>query len=247
MPEISQSKYLVQAGWDDVPHLSDQTKRELLEATPPHLREARSKGVPALGAGAVYPVPFSEIEIAPFAIPAFWKRAYALDVGWNRTAALWGAKDPTDGAMYLYAEHYRGKEVPVVHAEAIKARGTWIKGAIDPAARGRAQKDGEQLIATYRGQGLQLIPAVNAVESGIYDVWQLLETGRLKVFRTLVNFKAEYNLYRRDEDGKIVKKMDHLMDCARYLVATWDKVASVQAPVRLPGVSDAISDTTAGY
>jgi len=213
MPQVTASKYLVQAGWNDVPHLDEKTKRELLNATPPHLREARSQGIPSMGSGAIYPVALSEIEVKPFAIPVFWKKAYALDVGWKRTAALWGAKDPADGTVYLYAEHYRGQEVPVIHAEAIKARGTWIKGAIDPAARGRAQKDGEDLMAIYKGLGLGIMPANNEVEAGLYKVWQLLVTGRLKVFSTLMNFKAEYRLYRRAENGKIVKDFDHLMDC----------------------------------
>jgi len=246
MPAISASKYMVQAGWRDVPHLDEKTQRELLESTPPHLREARSQGIPSMGAGAIYPVPFSEIECKPFAIPAYWKKAYAMDVGWNRTACLWGAKDPSDGTLYLYAEHYRGQEVPVIHAEAIKARGAWIRGAIDPAANGRQQKDGDQLMANYKALGLKLINAENAVEAGLYNVWQLLVTGRIRVFSTLMNFKAEYQLYRRDENGKIIKKNDHLMDCKRYLVSTWDRIASVQAPENKM-VSVGIADAAAGY
>ena len=34
MPEITASKYLVEISWDDVPHLDEKTKRELLESTP---------------------------------------------------------------------------------------------------------------------------------------------------------------------------------------------------------------------
>jgi len=247
VPEISSSRHTTSASWDDVPHLDEKTKAELLASTPPHLRDARSKGIPALGAGAIYPVPISEIEVKPFAIPAFWPRAFALDVGWNCTAALWGAKDPADDTIYLYAEHKRGQEVPVVHAEAIKARGKWIKGAIDPAARGRQQADGTKLIETYRALDLNLTEANNAVEAGIYEVWQRLVTGRLKVFSTLMNLKAEYQIYRRDEHGKIVKAHDHLMDDMRYLVNTWDKIAAVQQPSR--SIVDAMgaADATAGY
>jgi hypothetical protein len=62
--------------------------------------------------------------------------------------------------------------------------------------------------------------ADNAVEAGLYEVWQRLSTGRLKVFNNLSNFRTEYRMYRRDENGKIVKKNDHLMDAARYLVMT---------------------------
>ena len=199
-----------------------------------------------MGSGAIYPVSLTEIEVKPFAIPPFWKRAFALDVGWKRTAAIWGAQDPADGTIYLYAEHYRGQEVPVIHAEAIKARGAWIKGAIDPAANGRQQGDGEKLMATYQGHGLNLIKANNEVEAGLYRVWQLLVTGRLKVFSTLMNFKTEYRLYRRDENGKIVKEHDHLMDAMRYLINTWDRIAAVQAPQRTSTPMGA-ADVVAGY
>jgi hypothetical protein len=218
MPEITPSKYLVTAGWDDVPHLDEQTKRELLDSTPPHLRDARSKGIPSLGAGAIYPIPESEITVEPFEIPAWWPRAYGMDVGWNRTAAVWGALDPDSDTVYLYSEHYRGQAEPAIHAEAIKGRGIWIPGVIDPASRGRNQNDGQRLLAAYESLGLDLVTANNAVESGIYEVWMRFSTGRLKVFRTLVNWLAEYRIYRRDENGKIVKANDHLMDATRYYV-----------------------------
>lgn len=247
MPEITPSKYMVQAGWDDVPHLDEQTKKELLAGTPPHLREARSKGIPSLGAGAIYPIPVDEVECKPFPIPRFWKKGYALDVGWNRTAALWGAEDPSDGTIYIYAEHYRSQAEPIIHAGAIKARGDWIKGAIDPAARNRAQADGKKLLVTYQNLGLDLVQAENAVESGLYECWIRLSSGRLKIFSTCQNFWAEYRLYRRDENGKIVKKHDHLMDDMRYLVMTWDDIAA-QPPAHLEaGGSTIISDTRAGY
>ena len=65
MPQISPSRYMVNAGWDDVPHLDEQTKRELLDSTEPFLQDARSKGTPSLGAGAVWPIPLSEVLVTP--------------------------------------------------------------------------------------------------------------------------------------------------------------------------------------
>lgn len=249
MPAVSESRYLVQAGWSDVPHLDERTKRELLASTLPHLRDARSKGTPSLGAGAIYPVAESEITVPPFAIPRFWRRAYGLDVGWNRTAAVWGALDPADGTLFLYAEHYRGQAEPAVHAEAIKARGAWIPGVIDPASRGRAQTDGEQLLGLYRALGLTLTPADNGIEAGLFDVWERLSTGRLKVFSTCRNWLAEYRLYRRDDKGRIVKQFDHLMDATRYLVRSGLALAAVEPPGG-PGAGRAagtVGDAHAGY
>lgn len=206
----------VTATWDDAPHLSDADKVEMLSAYPPHQRDARSKGIPALGSGAIYPVPEEDFLINDIELPLHWRRFYAMDVGWNRTAALFFAYDPETDILYAYGEYYRGQAEPSIHAAAIKSQGSWMRGVIDPAARGRSQIDGKQLIQLYGDLGLVLTPADNSVETGIYEVYQRLSIGRLKVFRSCVNFISEYRVYRRDEKGRIIKENDHLMDTCRY-------------------------------
>lgn len=216
MPEISPSKYLVSCGWDQVPHLTETQKVKMLRETPPHLRDARSKGIPSLGVGAIYPIAESEFVVAPFKIPKHFRRGYGFDVGWNRTAAAFMAYDTEQDVLYVTSEHYRGQAEPSTHATAIKARGEWIPGFIDPAANGRAQKDGEMLLQNYMLLGLKLTKADHAVEAGILDVFLRLSTGRLRVFSTCVNWLMEYRIYRRDKLGRIVKANDHLMDATRY-------------------------------
>ena len=211
-------RFIVRADWDDAPHLNEKEKAELLSTIPPHLRKARSQGIPHLGSGAIYPIPEEEIAVDPFEIPEWWPRVYALDVGWNRTAALWAAWDRESDVVYLYSEYYQGQAEPPIHAHGIKTRGEWIPGVIDPAARGRGQKDGSRLFEDYLGLGLRLNLSENALEGGIYQVWTRLSTGKLKVFRTLQNWFTEYRLYRRDEKGKVVTEGDHLMDDTRYIL-----------------------------
>jgi phage terminase large subunit-like protein len=214
------SRFVVSCGWDDVPHLDEVAKRELLANLPPHQKDARSKGIPQLGAGAIYPVLPEDIEVDDFELPTHWHRGYGMDVGWNRTACLWGAWDRTADVIYVYSEHYRGQAEPILHAAAVKARGQSMQGAIDPASKGRQQADGKQLLKMYRDLGLNLHEANNGVEAGIYDVWQRLSTGRLKFFKSCRNTMAEFKIYRRDLNGKIVKANDHAMDALRYLIAT---------------------------
>lgn len=206
--------------WYDVPHLTQQAIEEMLAGYPPHQREARSKGIPSLGSGAIYPVSEEDVIVPDFPIPDLWPRAYGLDVGWNRTAAIWGARDPGSGVVYLYSEHYMGREEPVIHAEAIRARGEWIPGVIDPAARGRGQRDGEQLLQNYIDLGLRLTVAHNGVESGLQKVWNMFVSGKLKAFKSLGYWLEEFRKYQRDEKGHVKKVNDHLMDAKRYLVVS---------------------------
>jgi phage terminase large subunit-like protein len=215
-----ESKYVVMASWDDAPHLSEEVKKELWNSIPPFQRDARSKGIPQLGAGAIFPVPESEFTMPDIELPNHWPRAFGLDVGWNRTAAVFAAYDRDSDTVYIYSEYYRGQVEPSVHAQGIKSRGAWIPGVIDPASRGRAQRDGNQLIQDYKDLGLNLTMAFNGVESGLYQVWERLSTGRLKVFKSCTNWLSEFRLYRRDEKGRIVKANDHLMDATRYLIVS---------------------------
>lgn len=216
--------------WDDIPHLDPKEKEEMYRKIPPYLREARTKGIPQLGAGAIYPVDEATILVQPFEIPRSWPRGYGMDVGWNFTAALFMAHDRENQTIYLTSEYKRGEAEPSVHAEAIKARGKGFPGFIDPAARGRSQDDGRQLIVTYKNLGLDVIPANNAVESGLLDIWDMMVAGRFKAFANLEQWKAERRLYRRDQKGRVVKENDHLQDCARYGVSRKDMMRVVGPP-----------------
>lgn len=215
------SRYTQQIGWDDVPHLSEDQKDLLWEAIPPHQRDARTKGVPILGAGQIYPVDESVFLVDPFDMPHYWPRAYGLDADWNRTAACWGAWNRDDDTVYVYSEHFGGQEPPSVHADAIRRRGDWIIGAMDPSTNGKiSPKDGTVLAQEYRDLGINLMPADNAVEAGIFACYQRLAAGRLKIFKTCRRLISEIRIYRRDEHGKVVKVMDDMMDAMRYLIMT---------------------------
>jgi hypothetical protein len=247
MPQITPSRYTVECSWDDVPHLDERTKRELLESYQPHMREARTQGIPHLGAGAIFPVALRQILIDPFPLPEFWPRGYSLDVGWRRTAALFGSFDRNTSTLYVYGEYYQAQQPPSVHADGIKARGDWLPGIIDPSAN-RRESDGKRLMQDYINiHKLHLTAANNEVDAGLELTYQRLLAGRIKVFRNLVNFQNEYRYYRRDEKGRIVKENDHLMDCLRYMVLSnygYFKIRPVQEADLGPAPT---GDTLVGY
>jgi phage terminase large subunit-like protein len=223
------SKYLVIQTVDDVPHISKEKKEEMFENYHPHVREARLKGIPSLGSGAIYPIPRTDWVINDVTIPPHYKKLFGLDVGYNWTACVWLAINPDDGVMYVYSEHKMSETDPVGHAEVIRTRGLWIPGAIDSASNGRGQDGGESLINQYRTLGLNVTNANKSVEAGIYAVWSALKLGQLKVFASCQKTILELESYHRDEKGKIVKFNDHLCDALRYAVMTRE-LAKTQLP-----------------
>lgn len=218
------SKRMITCGWDDVPHLTEQEKRELLAATPGYLRDARKFGTPVAGKGKVYPVDEKDFVIPPIPLPNHYRRVYGFDGGWYNTAAVWLAYDKDTDVAYLYSEYKRGEvEIPI-HATAIKARGAWIPGVGDAAAVN--QGDGEKILTMYRKQGLKLRLADKSVDAGLQDVLGRISTGRPKVFSTCQKWLEEFRRYSYDDVGRIRKQDDHLMDSTRYAVVSGLKIAT---------------------
>ncbi len=166
----------------------------------------------------IYPIADARIMVQEFKIPDHWRCAYGLDIGWNRAAVIWGAWDPQWNVLYLFSEYYAETDA-AIHAAAIRSRGDWMVGLFDPTAHGRDQADGRPLMQMYRKLGLRLQVTPNSIESGILDVWQRMESGRLKVFASLSKCLEQRRLYRKDERDQIVQDQDNLQDATRYLVS----------------------------
>ena len=167
-------------------------------------------------------------------------------MGWECTAALWLAQDPVSRRLYAYNEHYFKHADPGENARAIRARGDWIPGVVDPAACGGSQADGQKLIVQYRELGLKLTLAENTVQAGLSTVRELLANNQLYIFRSLTCFWREYRLYRRDERGRVLKENDHLMDCPRYGVMSGRKKMKTK-PVKAAPVAESRKSGERGW
>lgn len=242
------AKFVDTIEWEDCAHLLPpvmpaETLAEFEKSLAPHQREARRRGIPSIGSGAVYPVPDDDLLVEPFSIPAHWGQGYGLDVGWRVTAACFLAHDPDRDIFYVTGEYYGREKEPIIHAHAIRSMMPYaLKGAIDPAAEGSSQVDGQKLIQEYKKLGLELKKADNAVEAGIHSMLTRMQSGRFKVFNHCDQWLKEKRLYRRRGDmdgsqaktdaarGKIVKTNDHLMDASRYVCYTKGVLRTAPAP-----------------
>jgi phage terminase large subunit-like protein len=216
----SRGKYVVNLTWDDAVHLTEEAKAEMLRSYPPNEHDSRSKGIPSIGSGLIYPLEEENFIVDPFEIPKYWERGFGFDPGHHvsHTAAVWGAKDPETGVLYIYSEYYRKGGEPIIHADAIKARGHYLTGAADYAG---TRDDGRSIMNMYiEDFDLDLIGANKSVEAGIQEVWQGLSSGKIKIFKSLTELRREMRIYRRDENGRIVKRHDHLCDALRYFIMT---------------------------
>ena len=214
---------MVQAGWDDAPHLSEKTKKELLAEFPIHEHDARSKGVPISGSGSIYPVPDEDIMVDPFDIPKHWPRITGMDFGWDHpTAAVNLAWDRDTDTIYAVAEYGASRKTPVEHAPNIRALCdfapvAWPHDGVN-TEKGGGEPIKEQYLATKLNmlhEKATLLDGSNSVEASISLILQYMKKGKFKIFKTCHRLLDEKRIYHR-KDGKIVKINDDFIDAMRY-------------------------------
>jgi phage terminase large subunit-like protein len=209
----------------DAEHYTDDDRKRIIDSYPEHEREARVQGLPMQGQGMVFPLARSVFECKPFEIPEHWPRVCALDFGWEHpTACVWLAWDKEGDVLYAYDCYGASKQIPVIHAVAIKARGSWIPCMWPHDGLQHDKGSGEQLAKQYKDAGVAMWhervtfeDGTNGVEAGISEMLTRMQTGRLKIFSHLADLWEEINGYHR-KDGLIVKEGDDRISALRYAV-----------------------------
>ncbi len=211
--------------YDVVPHLySQQDADKIVAGYPDFERKARAYGVPVMGSGRVFPLNEDQIKVEAFEIPSHWAQVAGIDFGWEHpTAAVRLAHDRDADKVFVVDSYKASHQTPVIHGAALKAWGDWLPWAWPHDGIGHEKSGGAPLKEQYRAQGLNMLAQHasydgkdgNAVEPGIAEMLDWMQTGRLKVFAHLRDWLDEFNLYHR-KDGVIVKLGDDLMSATRY-------------------------------
>jgi len=216
---------------DDAEHYTPEQRTAIIASYPAHEREARTKGVPSLGSGRIFPLTDESISVEPFEIPAYWVQINGIDFGWDHpSAAVRIAWNRDDDVLYVTAAHRQKEQTPLLFAATVKPWGDWIPWAWPHDGLQHDKGSGITLADQYRAQGLAMLPEKathapqdgeqegtggNGVEAGLMEMLDRMQTGRLKVFNTLGDWFEEFRMYHR-KDGKIVKEMDDLLSATRY-------------------------------
>lgn len=224
MDTPSAAQVCMQKGWDDAPHLNEKVKRELLASFPAHQREMRTKGVPMLGHGRIYDLPEEDITCKAFEIPRHFAIIDGMDFGWDHPQArIQLAIDRENGKFYV-TRAWKARHQSA--GQAWTATKSWAanKPTAWPADGLQMEKGSvKQTKQYYAEAGFKMLPdhatwpdGGNGVEVGLMEIRDLMITGKFKVFEGLRDFFDEFLQYHRDENGKIHKVGEDVMDAVRY-------------------------------
>jgi len=208
---------------DDVGHYTPEQREAIIASYPIHERNARTKGIPALGSGRVFPLDQEDVACDPFEIPDHWPQIGGLDFGWDHpSAAARIAWDRDTDVVYVTACHRAREHTPLMFASAVKSWGDWLPWAWPHDGLQHDKGSGEQLAKQYKDAGLAMLferatfeDGTNGLEAGVAQMFDRMQTGRLRVFRHLADWFEEFNLYHR-KDGLIVKQNDDILSATRY-------------------------------
>lgn len=216
---------------EDAEHYTPEQRAAIIASYPAHEREARTKGIPTLGSGRIFPVADDVISIAPFEIPHHWPQIGGIDFGWDHpSAATRLAWDRENDVIYVVAGHRQKEQTPLMFAATVKPWGDWLPWAWPHDGLQHDKGSGQALRDQYAAQGLAMLadkatpPPVdgeeegsggNGVEAGLVEMLDRMQTGRWKVFSNLTDWFEEFRMYHR-KDGKVVKLDDDLISSSRY-------------------------------
>lgn len=207
----------------DVDHYTDEEKQAIIESYPEHERDARSKGIPQLGSGAIFPVSDESIKVDDFKIPDHWFFINGIDFGWDHpTAAAQLAIDNDTETIYVVKVYKKKQAVPYEHYMAIRGWGDEIPWAWPKDGLQTEKGSGQELQNAYREEGLFMLSEYAtfpngsvSVEAGVQQMLMLMKTDRFKVFASCGEFFEEKRTYHRKE-GKIVAMFDDIISATRY-------------------------------
>lgn len=208
---------------------------ELCRSVPPHERDVRLRGVPAMAGGIVFTEFIPEHIVAPRDIPDDLTWYTSLDYGCDHPTVFLLAGMDKDGVLWFVDEYVSRNQTPVEDVEGIKAVMGKRKPAkgytyIDPSAFNITKANHVSIGQQYTQAGLPVISSRRTSDVGehnqIYQIKEMLRCDEIRVSENCPQLIKELRTlhYKRDRQNKamtkdaIVDVGNDAIDAMRYLV-----------------------------
>ena len=234
LDEYSPDRAVVNATLDEAEHFSADEKKRRMAGYLPHERDARGRGIPVMGSGAVYQ--FSEDMIREPGIPSGvippqWAKLWGIDFGIDHPfAAVLGLWDRDNDVIHIaHTIRLAGnlgspESLSLTHANAMRNVAAAVPVAWPHDGTQRDKGSGEQISKIYAKHGLSMLADHATYEAGgfgpeaaVMEIGERAVTGRFKVAAHLSDWFSEFRLYHR-KDGRIVRQEDDLMSATEKVI-----------------------------
>lgn len=230
--ECPENYAMMQASWEDAPHITKKRIKELLAEMLPHEREMRSRGEPLAGSAMIFPYPDDEISVEAFEIPNYWPQILGVDFGGDHPfAAVKIAYDIENNKAYITdCTKIRRARIPEESSLVKHMGGDVLPVAFPHDGNKEDKQSGKPLAHLYREEGVNMLPFCfsnppelgkpegtggQGVDVGLKAMSNALADGRLKIFAHLHDWFKEKSSYHL-KDHKVVRLNDDAMSASRY-------------------------------
>jgi hypothetical protein len=186
----------------------------------------RTKGTPMLGHGRIYDLSDEFVLCDKPEMLDHWFVIDGMDFGWDHPQAHLQLIEDRDNEIFYVTHAYKARKTSA--NDAWGATKIWSEGRPtawphDGLQNEKARDDAVQQKVHYERAGFNMLPkhatwseGGNSVESGIYEINDLMRKGKFKVCRGVPDIMDEFRQYHRDDKGKIAKTNDDILDAMRY-------------------------------
>jgi len=219
----------------DNPLMTEKKWADFCKSVPPHERDMRLKGVPAMAGSIVY-VEFNDADhvIEPSELPDDMAYYAGLDVGMDHPTVwlLYGVD--RDGRHYVVDEYVSRNQTPEQDVPGIKAilgKKKLTNGYtyVDPAAFHITKANQVSVAQQYKNAGLPVIASRRTSDVGemnqVYQIKEMLRCDELRVTTNCPQLIKEFHVwkYKRDRQNKPMTKdgfedrNNDALDALRYV------------------------------
>ena len=222
---------LMNATWEDAPHITPERREELLAEMMPFEREMRSQGKPLVGDSMIFPIPDEDILCDRINTDGYYF-IIGIDFGGDHPFAVVKLAYHPDTKKAYIVDSYKERRLTVSQEASIIRRmgGDRIPVAWPHDGNKQDKNSGKPIADLYRAEGINMLDRCfsnppepfrdehsggQGVEHGIKKMFWDMTEGRLKVQSDQVEWFKEKASYHR-KDGNVIRLQDDLMSATRY-------------------------------